>query len=143
MEENKDKNVQTQQDAAAAEQSGEQGRTFTQDEVNQIVSDRLARERAKREESPQEIKEKELSARESRLSCREYIVKEELPAELLDVFPTSDVDSFKASVKKLKEVFPGILVKSTGMTTYCTGASHGTGVGNDGIAQAFRKERFS
>ena len=52
MEEMKDKNANPQQDAATAEQSGGQWRTFTQDEVNQIVSDRLARERAKHEESP-------------------------------------------------------------------------------------------
>ena len=38
MEEMKDKNANPQQDAATAEQSGGQGRTFTQDEVNQIVS---------------------------------------------------------------------------------------------------------
>ena len=57
MEEMKDKNANPQQDAATAEQSGGQGRTFTQDEVNQIVSDRLARERAKHEEIPQEMEE--------------------------------------------------------------------------------------
>lgn len=140
MEEMKDKNANPQQDAATAEQSGGQGRTFTQDEVNQIVSDRLARERAKHEESPQEMKEKELSARESRLSCREYIIKEKLPVELLDLFPTGDMDSFKASVKKLKEAFPNVYKRSTGMT-FSTGTSHGTGIGSDDISHVFTKGR--
>lgn len=141
MEENKEQNGQPQQDAATAEQSSKQGRTFTQDDVNQIVSERLARERARHEESPQDRREKELSDRENRLFCREYILEEKLPSELLDVFPTSDVEAFKESVTKLKQLFPNIGTQYTGMT-FCTGARHGSGVGDDGIAQAFRKERF-
>ena len=139
MEEMKDKNATPQQNAATAEQSGGQGRTFTQDEVNQIVSDRLARERAKHEESPQEMKEKELSARESRLSCREYIAEKKYPVELLDIFDTSDASAFQASVEKLEKVFPQLFSHTP--PPRIVAATRGL-VGNDLIAQAFRKERL-
>lgn len=56
-EENKAQNID-QPDNSTPEENGGQGeKTFTQEEVNRIISERLARERAKNE--PQENKDAE------------------------------------------------------------------------------------
>lgn len=110
-------------------------RTFTQAEVNQIVADRLARERkstpnSAAEPTPEEVRAKELDAREAALSCREYIAGKKYPEKLLEVFPTSDAKAFEASVEKLLEAFPQIIrTQSTGTTaTFATGGEHGQGL---------------
>lgn len=128
--------------APAAQQ---QGRMFTQDEVNQIVSDRLARERAKAapaEPSAQDLKEQELNAREAALACKEYIADQNLPAALLDIFPTSDAEAFKASAQALLTAFPVIAGKQAVMTVN-TGAPHGVPIGGGidaQIASAFARK---
>ena len=56
------------------EAAGGQGeKMFTQDDVNRIVSERLARERQKTEPSAIDEREIQLKARESRLDCRDYL----------------------------------------------------------------------
>jgi hypothetical protein len=114
------KEIANVQDAAtnatAAETAGkaQPERTFTQAEVNQIVAERLNRERAKAapdgaaEPSAEDTRAKELDAREAALSCREYITEKGYPAKLLDVFPTNNKEAFTASVEKLLEAFPEI-----------------------------------
>lgn len=61
------------------EAEGGQGgeRTFTQEEVNRIVQERLNKERIK-QGSPSE-REAALTAREARLTCREYLLEAEAP----------------------------------------------------------------
>ncbi len=74
MSENINQNGQ-QPTTPTPEASGGQGkgRTFTQEEVNRIVADRLAREKAKAEPSPADEREQALKAREAKLDCREYL----------------------------------------------------------------------
>lgn len=88
------------------EASGEQGteKLFTQEDVNRIVSERLARERAKAEPSPDDAREADLKAREARLSCREYIAEGGYPVDLLELFDTTDAERFKAAVEKLDKL---------------------------------------
>ena len=77
------------------------GKMFTQTEVDRIIKERLERDRAKRspaEPSEAEKREAELTARESRLSCREYLLDSGLPSSLLDAFDTSDINRFKKAV---------------------------------------------
>lgn len=119
--------------ATGGTQQGE--RVFTQAEVNQIVADRLARERKGASNEPAEpsaeaIRLKELDAREATLSCREYIAGKKYPEKLLEVFPTSDAKAFEASVEKLLEAFPQIIwPQNTGATaTFATGGEHGAGL---------------
>lgn len=99
MNENENTTMTEQSTDSTPEVSG--GRTFTQEEVNRIVAERLARERAKTEPSPVDEREADLKARESRLSCREFIAEMGYPAELLDILDTSDAERFKATVEKL------------------------------------------
>lgn len=90
--------------AATGDQAG--GKMFTQEEVNRIVSERLARERENRSaQQQQEDRETALKARESKLDCREFLENEKYPAELLEILDTSDTESFKKLVKKLSDVF--------------------------------------
>ena len=136
---------QTQQQyAAPADNEGkQQGKTFTQDDVNRIVSERLERERAKSETTAQALRDQELTERENRLACREYIVENKYPEVLLDVFPTADADAFKASVANLEKAFPHVFqseLQTTGMTL-STGGEHGTGLSaGPSIADAFKRK---
>ena len=100
---NTQQQTQTQQDPTPGAKGG---RTFTQDDVNRIVSERLAHEREKLQASAKDTeREKALAAREARLDCREY----------LDAQGSSDTDKFKAAVDKLVKAFPAIT--GSGSTT--------------------------
>nr|WP_325305635.1 hypothetical protein [uncultured Dysosmobacter sp.] len=99
---------QQTQDPTPGASGGE--RTFTQDEVNRIVSDRLAREREKLTgQAKKDEREKALEAREARLDCREYLDTKGYPAALLEVLDSSDTAKFKAAADKLVELFPGLI----------------------------------
>lgn len=108
--ENQNTNQQpTTQPADNGDQGG--GKMFTQEEVNNIVRDRLARERFKN--SPQEPTEEEkrmnyITARENKLACREYVMEQGLPAQLLDVLDTSNHEEFKTKA----EIVSGLLKTS-------------------------------
>lgn len=108
---NTTQNTEQQPTTPTPEASGGQGgeRTFTQEEVNRIVADRLARERAKTEPSPADEREQALKAREAKLDCREYLDAQGYPATLLDVLDSSDTAKFKASVEKLVKAFPALI----------------------------------
>lgn len=84
-------------------------KTFTQAEVDAIVTNRLARERKKllgektdeQNTNKTETKETELSRRENSLTCREFVIENNLPKELLEVFDTGNFESFKSSIEKI------------------------------------------
>lgn len=106
-EDNNKQNIDNQPNNAAPAENGDQaGKMFTQDEVNKIVSERLARDREKRSTQQQEdTKELALKARESKLDCREYLSEKKYPAELLDILDTSDFEKFKAAADKIQSVY--------------------------------------
>lgn len=123
------------------------GKTFTQEEVNKIVSDRLAKERAKQEQPQADPaaeqlaqREKDLSARESRMTCTEYIKEKGLDAALMDIFDTGDAEVFKANVGKLLALYPTIDPAKPKPPYFTMGSSGGTVTGSDPIAQAFRRK---
>ena len=110
---------ETQTTNATQTESGE--KLFTQEQVNQIVSERLARERSKAATEQTTLdREKALDAREQALKCRELVAADKkYPAKLLDVLDTADFDSFKAQADKLLEVFPqvGYTITTVGAKT--------------------------
>lgn len=143
-----EKNVNTEanpkqaDNASPAVNQGEagKGKTFTQDEVNRIVSERLAREREKQAAEPSETdkREQELNARESAFKCRELIAENDCyPKELLDILDTSNFDAFKRLADKLIEAFPLINPKTPHFVPQFSGPTPGSGF-NDKIAEAFR-----
>ena len=110
---NNTQDIQQQPTTPTPEASGDQGgeRMFTQDDVNRIVSERLARERAKAEPTAIDERETALKAREARLDCRDYL--EELSKGgkaassvlgLLDILDTTDSEKFKQTVSALLEL---------------------------------------
>lgn len=145
MSENINQNGQQQPTTPTPEASGGQGgeRTFTQEDVNRIVSERLARERDKAaleraKVDPLQQRETELAAREAAMSCKEYIGSKGYPVALLDVFDTSDADKFKAQVDKLVELFPDIDPTKAAKVPVAVRGGTGNGSASDRIAEAFR-----
>ena len=150
--------TQEQNNATRAETSGQyQGRTFTQDEVNAIVRDRLAREREKAnpqtDEREQEIsaREKAVSDRENLLACKEYISQHKYPESLLKLYSTENIENFKTNVEKLIREFPYIAEGYTGVRVQTqsdepfqivsTGGSQGHGLEPDSdLARAFARK---
>ncbi len=84
------------------------GKMFTQDELNRIVSERLAREKTKAEPPQVDEREQALKAREARLDCRDYLDSKKYPVALLDILDSTDTDKFKALSDKLMGAFPGM-----------------------------------
>ena len=127
--------INTQQHTQDPTPGGKGGRTFTQDDVNRIVSERLAHEREKLQTSARDTeREKALAAREARLDCREYLDAQGYPAALLDVLDSSDTDKFKTAVEKLVQTFPQITGKSS-RPGVLTGWVPGAGTSKDRYQQ--------
>lgn len=120
MSEEMNRNINEQPNNATPAENGEQaGKMFTQDEVNKIVSDRLARERAKAEPKEDEReralreREKAVEAREARYKCEDYFAKlniderfkGKLEKDFFSALDTSDFDKFKAAVDILEKWF--------------------------------------
>lgn len=112
------------------------GKMFTQEEVNRIVSERLARER---EKPVDDEREKALRAREARLDCRDYLDSKKYPIKLLDLLDHSDVDKFKAAADAMIEGFPAIMQPDTPMPPpYAAGTGIMGGALGDRLADAFK-----
>lgn len=94
--ENKKDNIEVQENEPVKAE-----KLFTQEEVNEIIRKRLAKEKAK--EAPA-IDVAELTARSNRLDCKEYIIDNGLSMDLLDIIDTSDVAVFKEKAAKIVTV---------------------------------------
>lgn len=116
------KNTTQQPTNSTPEASGGQGgeKMFTQEEVNRIVSERLAREKTK-QITPDE-REQALNAREARLTCREYLAEVGENAVLLDVLDTNDPEKFKAAVETLQSNYQQ-RQKATGLSHNSDGSA--------------------
>ena len=75
-------------------------KTFTKEEVNRIVQDRLARERRGTGQTIEE-RELDLTRRENRMKCAEKLTETGYPKELLDILDTSNAETFMENVGKL------------------------------------------
>ena len=91
-------NTNQNADPASAQGTGE--KTFTQDDVNRIVSDRLAKDRAK---SSEEItkREQELLQREFRLNSRQKLIDKGYPESLLDALNCSSEEAFDKALETI------------------------------------------
>ena len=117
--------------------SGDGERKFTQEEVNRIVKERLQRERSKAGSEQAEqftAKAAELAARESRLTCKEYLLDSGYPPELLDAIDTSDSEKFKSKAFALMNALQSKPVTGRPTPDFSPEAPP-----VDGIAEAFSK----
>lgn len=100
--------LDTQPEENGDKSSAGSARTFTQDEVNHIVKDRLQRARESWEQKRDDhssAKAAELEARENRLTCKEYLLESGYPQQLLDILDTSDPETFKSKAEEAAKAF--------------------------------------
>ena len=79
-------------------------KTFTQEDVNRIVQERLNKERNRTNsdlESSLTQREKELEKREFMMTAKESISRAGLPAELIDVLDKSSPEAFEKALKTI------------------------------------------
>ena len=95
MDENKAMNNQNPEGA------GE--KTFSQDDVNRIVGERLAKEKAKGEAALAE-REQQLAQRELLLTAKEKINEMGLPIELVDALNMSSPEALEKALSTVKTV---------------------------------------
>lgn len=118
---------------------GTGGKMFTQEDVNRIVSERLARER---EKPIDDERERNLKAREARLDCRDYLDSKKYPAKLLDLLDSSDVEKFKSAADAMIEGFPSIMQPENPVPPpYSAGTGTGSFYGT-AIADAFKPPKI-
>lgn len=94
------KDVETVEQDQEQEQPKE-GRLFTQAEVTEIVKKRLKRAEEKstqRDDAAFQEREMALNKRESYLKCKEYLLSNNMPTDLLDAFDTSDFEQFENKI---------------------------------------------
>lgn len=83
-------------------------KTFTQEDVNRIIQERLAKEKAKSNgEADLAKREQELAQRELRLSARESLTGKGLPTELLDALNCTDKETMEKSIATVEKIFNG------------------------------------
>lgn len=83
-----------------------EGKTFTQEEVNRIVQERLARSKgSKEQENNLATKEKELQAREMLLVTKELLISNEMDNRLADVITGETKEDIENKIKILKQVY--------------------------------------
>lgn len=90
--------VEEKQRTTQPEENGE--KTFTQEDVNRIVGERLAKDRAKGT-ADLEKRELELQARELAMTAREILAEKGLPKDLADILKYSDEDSLTSAVDRI------------------------------------------
>lgn len=99
MDENK--TMQNQNPDGAGE------KTFSQDDVNRIVGERLAAEKRKGEAALAE-REQQLAQRELLLTAKEKLTESALPVELLDALNVSSPEAMDKAITTLKGVIDKI-----------------------------------
>lgn len=84
-------NMNQNADPAAVQGTGE--KTFSQDDVNRIVQERLAKDREKASKELSD-KEQELAQREFRLNSRQKLIEKGYPETLLDALNCNSEEAF-------------------------------------------------
>ena len=95
MDENKAMNNQNPDGTGA--------KTFSQDDVNRIVGERLAKEKAKGEAALAE-REQHLAQRELLLTAKEKLTENGLPVELVDALNVSSPEALEKALSTVKTV---------------------------------------
>ena len=102
-------NVDQNGTATPAEATGGE-RTFTQDDVNRIVQDRLAKDRTKTSEEISK-REQELAAREFRLNSRQKLIDRGYPESIMEALNCSSEEAFDKALDAIDS-----LLKERGAT---------------------------
>lgn len=120
--ENELNNNQNQADQSQEQNPGgdntKASKTFTQEEVNEIVKSRLSREHsrldaAQEKQAQYEAREAELQEREFALQAKEAMLEKGLPVELASIIKTTDAEGIGKAVELLAKHVKGNTVQNT------------------------------
>lgn len=142
MEDKTMNNNQTQ------ENPGEGAKTFSQEDVNRIIGERLAKEKAANDAKLAQ-REQELSQRELLLTAKEKIASAGLPAELAEAINMTSAETVDKALQIIQKIVndskpaPEIKgVKPVDGPRFSTGVSGGNGFGRyDPIREAMGLNR--
>ncbi len=94
------------QNADPATELGTGEKTFTQEDVNRIVQERLAKEKAKNSGDTDFTKrEQKLAQRELHMTAKELLSEKGLPVQLFDALNCTDEETMKKSITTIETVF--------------------------------------
>lgn len=132
----------TQQASTQPEGNGPAGKMFTQEEVNSIVKDRLARERAKgqtsgttdnsaaeldTEKAQLEADRQKLQDERNAFECERYCKENGIDTQLVELIGGSDPEEFKEKTESLWSIFAKSQKNQPGtVAVVSTGAPHGS-----------------
>lgn len=137
--ENNNTDIQTGTQTGA---EGTQEKTFTQDEVNRIVQDRLAREKGKGSEEL-EKREAALNYRERKMNAVDELRKNGLPdylAEALNLNTDEDFQKSMEAIKRMKGESAGVQPGVIGTGSPIGDVGHGYHDDSDQLRDAFGLE---
>jgi|GEM_PF-3017292 len=103
--------------------TAEPGKTFTQEELNSIIAERLARQQGKLEGDIAQ-REQELAQKEFLFNAKAALTAKGLPAELMDALNTANDEAFNKSLDivervitdKMKQAQPSGFVVTAGQS---------------------------
>lgn len=97
-------NMNQNADPAAGQGTGE--KIFTQDDVNRIVGERLAKEKAKNSgDADFARREQELVQRELHMTAKEMLSEKGLPVQLFNALNCTDKETMEKSISTIEMVF--------------------------------------
>lgn len=142
MIDNNTPNTTQQANNTQPEGNGPAGKMFTQEEVNSIVKDRLARERAKSqtssttdnsaaeldtEKAQLEADRQKLQDDRNAFECERYCKENGIDTQLVELIGSSDPEEFKKKTESLRSIFAKAKDSSKGACIrVSTGMEHGT-----------------
>lgn len=103
MDKTMEDNKSTQIEGTQTSTEGTQERTFTQDDVNRIVQERLAKEKGKGNEELDK-RAAELDKRERRMNAIDELRKNSLPDYLVDALNMETDEAFQQSMEAIKKM---------------------------------------
>lgn len=138
MEDNR--NMETAEQSNGQQESQGQ-KVFTQEELEEIIKKRLARDRKSRPaEAEVQDRERDLDERENRLYARERFLEESIPSDLLELAAGKDKEQVDKMIQMLKPYVEAS--KGPAAKTAAWGMRHGArAVKNDGIREAMGLDR--
>ena len=101
-----DTNTALHEGTQTSTEDTQQGKTFTQDDVNRIVQERLAKEKGKGTEEL-DRRSAELDKREFNLKARETLSSKGYSADLLDALNCESEETFNKSLETIERLFGG------------------------------------
>lgn len=100
-----EKSMNQSTDPSADQGTGDK-RTFSQEDVNRIVQERLAKEKAKSSgESDFTKREQELERRELHMSAKELLSEKGLPVQLFEALNCTDRETMEKSIATVEKYF--------------------------------------